>query len=67
MLDQIYKLGGDADTIGAMAGAMWGAFNGNSSLDVTRIQKVENSSLIIELAKQLHAVADSNEFEGENR
>ena len=66
MLSKIHKLGGDADTIGAMAGAIWGAFNGSSSFDVARIQKVENSSLIIELAEQLHSLADSDKFEEDN-
>ncbi len=60
MLDQICKLGGDADTIAAMAGAIWGAFNGYSALDQTKTENIEDSSEIAELAKQLHAMSFSN-------
>ena len=56
MLSQIYKLGGDTDTIGAMAGSIWGAFNGSNGFDSDCIQKVEGSENIIALAKQLHEV-----------
>ena len=57
MFDQIYKLGGDTDTIGAMAGAIWGAFNGCNALDKRKTQSIEGSSRIIELSRQLHALS----------
>lgn len=55
MLTKIYQLGGDTDTIGAMAGAIWGAFNGYDLLDLHKIQKLENSEEIMELARRLYA------------
>lgn len=56
MLDRICRLGGDTDTIGAMAGAIWGAFNGCSALDQNRIRTIENSVYIIQTAERLHAM-----------
>ena len=56
MLSQIYRLGGDTDTIGAMAGAIWGAFNGIHSIPENLYHAIENSPYIIELARQLYAV-----------
>lgn len=52
MLDEIFSLGGDADTIGAMAGAIWGASNGNETIDYLG-ESVEGIDLIEKLAKQL--------------
>jgi len=57
MLNSIYLLGGDADTIGAMAGAIWGAANGDDEI-LTKIKEVENSSTIIELAEQLYVFSN---------
>jgi poly(ADP-ribose) glycohydrolase ARH3 len=54
MQNKIHKLGGDADTIGAMAGAIWGAFNGSELLDKNKIELVEDSETIILLAGKLH-------------
>ncbi len=53
MLSHIYNLGGDTDTIGAMAGAIWGAFNGSKAIDENQIRNIENSEVILELAAQL--------------
>jgi len=54
MLNDIYRLGGDTDTIGAMAGSIWGAFNGENKInDLTR--KVEDIDLINSLATSLHS------------
>lgn len=53
MLNQITKLGGDTDTIGAMAGAIWGSFNQSDLLDYQQIQLIENHDKIISLSKQL--------------
>ncbi|MCG8614365.1 MAG: ADP-ribosylglycohydrolase family protein [Pseudomonadales bacterium] len=52
MLGQIIKLGGDTDTIGAMAGAIWGAFNGSQTLE-PKISKLERGQDIISYAEQL--------------
>jgi len=60
MLSQIYKLGGDTDTIGAMSGAIWGSFNGSNAIDKSKKQSIENSAEIVKLSKQLHAVSLNN-------
>ena len=60
MLAQVYKLGGDTDTIGAMAGAIWGAFNGCNAIDKNKIQSIENSIKIIKLSEQLYAMSSNN-------
>lgn len=54
MLSKIYSLGGDTDTIGAMAGAIWGAFNGSDNLNSNKIRGIESSEKIIELSHLLH-------------
>lgn len=54
MLKQIRQLGGDVDTIGAMAGGIWGAFNGYQTLKAPG-DKVEKSEVIIKLAEQLYS------------
>lgn len=54
MYTQIYKLGGDTDTIGAMSGAIWGAFNGYNSLDKNKVKKIENSEKILRISEQLY-------------
>ena len=40
MLKGIFKLGGDADTIAAMAGAIWGAHNGMQAIDSAQAQQI---------------------------
>jgi len=57
MLTRIYKIGGDTDTIGAMAGAIWGAFNGSDAIDKSIIKSIENSVRIVELSEQLYAIS----------
>jgi poly(ADP-ribose) glycohydrolase ARH3 len=57
MLASVCKLGGDTDTIGAMAGAIWGAFNGRNALDSEKVQRIESSSQIIDLSKKLYAIS----------
>ncbi len=60
MRGEIYGMGGDTDTIGAMAGAIWGAFNGSSSMDRKEIERIENREAITALAQQLHVAATSS-------
>lgn len=58
MLDKIIKLGGDTDTIAAMAGSIWGAFNGSTSLNqqAENIEKREKIDQIsIELFERVHS------------
>lgn len=64
MLERVCKLGGDADTIGAMACAIWGAFNGCDAIDESKIQSIESSTKIIELSEQLYAMSFSRVVEG---
>ncbi len=59
MTTQIYNLGGDTDTIGAMAGAIWGAFNGCNGIDKNKIQSIEKSANIIELSEQLYEISSN--------
>lgn len=54
MHTNICQLGGDVDTIAAMAGAIWGATNGVQALHKDKIVQLENSELIFSLAKKLH-------------
>ncbi|MGF1687590.1 ADP-ribosylglycohydrolase family protein [Photobacterium japonica] len=56
MLTHIIQLGGDTDTIAAMAGAIWGASHGDSPLSDKRDQ-IEDASYILQLADALYAFA----------
>lgn len=58
LLDFIIKVGGDVDSIAAMACAMWGAARGFESLPDSMVQEVEQDQMIVELAKDF---ADSIE------
>jgi poly(ADP-ribose) glycohydrolase ARH3 len=46
--------GGDVDTIGAMAGAVWGAANGAASLPSDRLAQLEQYERLVELAAALY-------------
>lgn len=46
--------GGDADTIGAMAGALWGAMNGLSRLPSSMIEQLEQSERLLALGASLY-------------
>jgi len=46
--------GGDVDTIGAMAGAVWGAANGASSLPSDHLAKLEKRDRLRSVAGALH-------------
>ncbi len=52
MLQSIFKLGGDVDTICAMAGAIWGAANGCRSL-LNQAELIEGGTQVLELAEKL--------------
>lgn len=54
MLKFIKKCSGDTDTIGAMAGAIWGAYNGMDSLNRSDIEKLEAASRIEQLSKIIY-------------
>lgn len=48
---------GDVDTIGAMAGAIWGAGNGSGELPAESLAKLEQREQLVALASSLHAKA----------
>lgn len=50
----IAAIGGDVDTIGAMAGAVWGAVNGVSSLPAQLLEKLEQRERLMDIAAALH-------------
>lgn len=54
MLEFIEECSGDTDTIGAMAGAIWGAYNGLDSFKPTDIDTLESSVRIEQLAQKLY-------------
>jgi len=55
----IARCGGDADTIGAMAGAVWGAANGAAQLPADALRKLEGAERIKRVAEELYRVANS--------
>ncbi len=57
MTDFISCCAGDTDTIGAMAGAIWGARNGVDNLPNELLDVIEQSSKIKGLANQLYGFA----------
>lgn len=54
LLNFIKKLGGDTDTIAAMAGAIWGAINGAKRLQLEELPHIEMQHEIQETAVQLY-------------
>ncbi len=54
MMEFIQQCSGDTDTIGAMAGAVWGAYNGRSSLNPSVLATLESASRIEQRAEQLY-------------
>ncbi len=55
MLDFVARCGGDTDTIGAMAGAMWGARRGKSELPPAKLNRLEQVSRLSALSGDLYA------------
>ena len=51
----VVSCGGDTDTIGSMAGAVWGASNGGARLPEAAVAKLERSADLRQLATALHA------------
>jgi ADP-ribosylglycohydrolase len=54
MHDFVIRCGGDADTIGAMAGAIWGAANGAGKLPALQLARLEQRERLTGLAAMLH-------------
>lgn len=59
MLDFIKAIKGDVDTIGAMAGALWGASRGAGDLPQEKLDRLEKMEMIKSVAAQLHQVVIS--------
>jgi len=51
----VVAVGGDVDTIGAMAGALWGATNGASTLPAASLSRLEQKKRLVATAQALHA------------
>lgn len=60
MLQFVIELGGDVDTIGAMAGAIWGAINGRHRLPAPSLAQLEQRQRLESLATSLHAHLTAN-------
>jgi len=54
LIDYIKNLGGDTDTIAAMSGAIWGAFNGEKKLQTHLLPNIEKYDEIKKIAINLH-------------
>ena len=54
MLGFVASCRGDVDTIGAMAGAIWGAKNGTSGLPADKLTTLEQRDRIVAVADALH-------------
>ncbi len=57
MLDFVTACRGDVDTIGAMAGAIWGARNGDTALPREQCNLLEDHERLRRVARELHRVA----------
>ena len=55
LMDFVISLGGDVDTIGAMAGALFGARFGVGALPADQLERLEDRVSIEEVARALHA------------
>jgi ADP-ribosylglycohydrolase len=55
MMDWILALGGDVDTIGAMAGGIFGARHGLAGLPPDLVERLEEGAWIDAVARRLHA------------
>lgn len=56
LLSFVIALGGDVDTIAAMAGAIWGARRGASALPTERIERIEDAERLESIARALAGI-----------
>lgn len=56
MLTFLAACRGDVDTIGAMAGGIWGARNGDSGLPPDKLARLEDPDSVRRIALELHRV-----------
>lgn len=57
LLDFLRAVGGDVDTLSAMAGAVWGAARGVAALPASSLRSLEDGERIRATARRLHAAA----------
>lgn len=62
LMARVVEVGGDVDTIGAMAGGIWGARRGAGALPVGRLDQLEDRERLAQLARDV-AAADLDESE----
>lgn len=55
LLEFLRAVGGDVDTLGAMAGAVWGAANGAAALPPAALARLEEREALVALAGALHS------------
>ena len=60
LLETVKKIGGDVDTIGAMAGGIWGAGRGYSALPTELLQQLEQAEYLLQLAEDLAGAGKTN-------
>ena len=61
LFDFIIQCRGDTDTIAAMAGAIWGAFNGAHQIPADLYANIEGAELMIDLAQAIYQMHDSTQ------
>lgn len=61
MFDAIRKGKGDVDTIAAMVGAIWGAYNGFDAMTDLKLGSLESGETIVKLADQAFNFSSANE------
>lgn len=67
MINFVKKLGGDTDTIAAMSGAIWGAFNGAKKLQSDELPRIEKQDEIQDIAKQLYELYVAKDYKENKR
>jgi poly(ADP-ribose) glycohydrolase ARH3 len=60
----ITTCGGDTDTIGAMAGAIWGTANGSANLPLQSLERLEQRDRLLALAASLHQKIGERALDG---
>jgi ADP-ribosylglycohydrolase len=64
MQDFVAACGGDVDTIGAMAGAIWGAANGTTNMPKEALLRLERRDQLIALATALYQFVTKSDTTG---
>ncbi|MEM9219674.1 MAG: ADP-ribosylglycohydrolase family protein [Cyanobacteria bacterium P01_F01_bin.150] len=54
LVNFVRQIGGDTDTIAAMAGAIWGAYRGINAIEPQMIEHIEKGQMLLELGLELH-------------